>query len=110
MKFSGVAGFDVINANRTLETWKNVITESCIEKGDYLRLEHIGVSYDVPLSVRWIRNLKVNLAAYNVFTLTGYSGWNQDVNCFGDTVRSYGIDYGSFPLSRALVVGLSVNF
>jgi len=110
MKFSGVAGFDVINANRTLETWKNVITESCIEKGDYLRLEHIGVSYDVPLSVRWIRNLKVNLAAYNVFTLTGYSGWNPDVNCFGDTVRSYGIDYGSFPLSRALVVGLSVNF
>lgn len=110
MSFSAAGGFDIINANKTMETWKNVITEDCYEKGDYLRLDHIAVSYNVPLRAKWIRSFKVHLAAHNLFTLTGYSGWNPDVNCFGPSVRSYGVDYGSFPLSRSMVVGLSVNF
>ena len=93
-----------------METWKNVITEDCFEKGDYLRLDHIAVSYEIPVKVKWIKSFKVNLAGHNLFTLTGYSGWNPDVHSFGSTVRSYGIDYGSYPLSRSLVLGLSVNF
>lgn len=110
MKLSGAAGFEIINANKTLETWKNVITEDCFEKGDFMRLDHIAVSYEIPVNVKWIKGFKVNLAGHNLFTLTGYSGWNPDVNCFGSTVRSYGVDYGSYPLSRSLVLGLSVNF
>lgn len=110
LRLSGAAGFDIINANKTLETWKNVITEDCFEKGDYLRLDHIAVSYEIPVKVKWIKSFKVNLAGHNLFTLTGYSGWNPDVNSFGSTVRSYGIDYGSYPLSRSLVLGLNVNF
>ena len=95
ISLSAAGGFDIINANKTLETWKNVITENCYEKGDYMRLDHIAVVYHIPVKAKWISSFKVHLAGHNLFTFTGYSGWNPDVNCFGPSVRSYGVDYGS---------------
>ena len=86
------------------------ITEDLVERGDYLRLDNLTVSYDVPLKVKWIKDFKVNLSAHNLFTVTGYSGWNPDVNSFGVTARSYGVDYGAFPLCRQFVLGVSFRF
>ena len=109
-KISATGGFCIINANKIFEAWKNDITSNCVERGEYVRLENVSASYDIPLKVRWIRGLRVNLAAHNLLTITRYGGWNPDVNSFGVTVRSNGVDYGSFPLCRSLVLGLSVKF
>ena len=111
-RISGASGFSIINANNILERGLDdiAITEADIEKGDYLRLDCVGMSYDIPLHVRWIQALKVNFSAHNLFTLTDYSGWNPDVNSFGVNVRSYGVDYGSFPLCRSFVMGLTLRF
>lgn len=109
-KISAVGGFSIINANKVLEAWKNDITSACMERGEYVRLEHLSASYDIPFKARWIKGFRVNVAGYNLLTFTGYSGWNPDVDCFGVTARSRGVDYGSFPICRSLVVGLSVKF
>lgn len=110
MKFSGAAGFSIINANNILKRMSNDIISGDVEPGDYLRLEHLALSYAIPLRVDWIKGLKVNFAAYNLFTATKYSGWNPDVNCYGVNVRSYGVDYGSFPLGRSIMLGVGVRF
>ena len=69
------------------------------------------MSYDVPLKVKWMKRLQVSVSANNLFVLTGYSGWNPDVNSFaGVTTRSFGVDYGSYPLLRSVVLGLGVTF
>ena len=80
------------------------------EKGDYLRLDCLTLSYDVPFKTSWIKDFKINLSGHNLFTFTNYSGWNPDVNCYGVTTRSYGVDYGSFPIRRSVVMGLSIKF
>lgn len=110
VKFSGAAGFEIINANRTIDKKLDCITSDCLERGDYLRLDRLGLSYKIPLNVKWIREFKASLAAHNLFTATGYSGWNPDVNSFGVTVRSNGVDYGAFPLCRTVVLGVSFKF
>jgi trans-2-enoyl-CoA reductase len=81
-----------------------------IEKGDYFRLDHLSLAYDIPVKVKWMQTLRVNLAAHNLFTVTDYSGWNPDVNSFGVNARSYGVDYGSFPLRRSVVLGINLRF
>ena len=108
--FSGAAGFSIFNAGKMLQKGEVKIAEDLVERGDYLRLDNLTVSYDVPLNVKWIKDLKVNLSAHNLFTVTGYSGWNPDVNSFGVTARSYGVDYGAFPLCRQFVLGVSFRF
>lgn len=110
VKFTGAAGHEIINANKILQLPKNTVTEDCIEKGDFLRLDHVGASYDIPLKAKWIKGLKVTAAGYNLLTFTKYSGWNPDVNCYGVSVRNNGIDYGSFPLCRSLVIGVNLKF
>ena len=109
-KVSGAAGHSIINANRLVERSFNEFTETDIEKGDYLRLDHVTLSYDIPLNIRWIKAFKVNVTGHNLCTLTRYSGWNPDVNSFGLNARAYGVDYGSFPLHRTVVLGVSVRF
>lgn len=108
--FSGAAGFHVINAVKMLERGLGKITQGDVERGDYLRLDCLTLSYDIPLKVRWIKGFKVNLSGHNLFTLTGYSGWNPDVNSFGVTVRSHGVDYGAFPQLRHIVLGVGFRF
>ena len=109
-RFSGAAGFDIINANKLLETGSTEILPEHSERGDYLRLDCLTLAYDVPVKLRWMKGVRVNVSSHNLFTATNYSGWNPDVNSFGVTVRNYGIDYGSFPVFRSVVLGLSLKF
>ena len=106
----GAAGFYVANLNKVIAEGRTKLSERYVEKGDYLRLSRVSFNYDVPLRSNWIKNLKVNISGLNLLTLTGYSGWNPDVNCFGNSILSNGVDYGSYPTVRSLVVGISANF
>ena len=110
IKFSGAADFDILNANNILKAVDNTITANLFERGDYLRLDHIGASYSIPLKSRFIKELRVNAAGHNLVTFTKYSGWNPDVNSFGIYARSAGVDYGSYPLARTFVLGVNLKF
>lgn len=110
LKFSGASGFELLNANHILEAPENVVSAELFEKADYLRLDRVGASYDIPLRSKVVKELKVSATGCNLFTLTGYSGWNPSVNSFGIMARSAGADYGSYPLPRSLVFGVNLKF
>lgn len=108
---SGAAFFSIFNAHKYIERELRVITHGDVERGDYLRLDRLACSYVVPLNVKWMKEFKVVFSAHNLFTITGYDGWNPDVNSFGGvTSLSFGVDYGSFPACRQIVLGLSFRF
>ena len=109
-RFSGALGFGIINANRIVESGRSYITVEDLEPGDYLRLDNFTLSYDVPFKARWIKGFRVSVSGNNLFTVTDYSGWNPDVNSFGVTTGSYGVDYASFPICRSFALGLSIKF
>ena len=41
---------------------------------------------------------------------TSYSGWNPDVNSYGVNSLSNGFDYGSYPMVRSFVLGITAKF
>ena len=110
LKMDGAADFYILNANNILKRQENAFTDSDFERGDFLRLDHIGAAYDIPLKSKRIKQLRVSASGHNLFTFTKYSGWNPDVNSYGISVRSAGVDYGSYPLARTFVFGVNLKF
>ena len=114
MLWDAAAGHSLVNMNRMLEDGVDVVTDNYVEKADYLRLSNLSVDY--ALDVRRLginkvfKELKMGASAANLLTLTTYKGWNPDVNSFGVSVLSGGIDYGSFPVIRTVMLGISASF
>ena len=108
----GAAGHDILNLSSMYsdDDPVDVISDKYVEKGDFLRLKKLSFTYSIPLKTKKIKSLKVMLTGTNLITLTGYSGWNPDVNVYGSSPMSAGIDYGAWPQGRAVTLGLSVDF
>jgi hypothetical protein len=107
---TGAAGFYVANLKRLASDGHDRLLSSYVEKGDYLRLSRVSIGYDIPLDIKWINSLKVHASAHNLLTLTSYTGNNPDVSSYGVSALSYGYDYGSYPLMKTIVLGVSAVF
>ena len=105
-----------LNQNTTM--WspymgKMVLTDWAIEDGSFLRLNTLTLGYTLPKT--WtnkvgIQNLRFYVSAYNVFTITGYSGFDPEADCITKTALTPGVDYSGYPRSRTFLVGLNLNF
>jgi TonB-linked SusC/RagA family outer membrane protein len=84
-----------------------------VEDGSYLRVKNITLSYDVPAKYlkKWgITRIQPYLSGTNLLTLTKYSGFDPEVNQFGENGKVQGIDWGTYPQTRSLMIGLNVEF
>ena len=82
------------------------VSNRFVENGSYLRLKNITLSYSFPK--KWmqkiqIENARLSFSCENVATLTGYSGFDPEVDVNG-------IDQGRYPISRTFSMGLNFNF
>ena len=59
-----------------------------------------------------LKQLRLYVAAQNLFTITGYSGMDPEIGFGGESAGSYaqGIDLGYYPGSRNVLFGLNVKF
>ena len=107
-----------MNANTTM--WspyingqKMVFSDWAVEDGSFLRLNTLTLGYTLPKSLTskaHIQNLRLYVTAYNVFCITGYSGYDPEVSTIRRTNLTPGVDYSAYPKSRQFVVGLNLNF
>lgn len=91
----------------------NRISSRQIEDGSYLRLKNAQLAYNLPASVikaLKIQSFRVYVTAQNYLTWTKYSGYDPEVNRFGQDSRSQGFDYSSYPAAKTLLVGINVGF
>lgn len=86
------------------------MSEWYIENGSYVRLKNITLGYTFPkqwLQKLTVRNLRLFVAAQNLFTITGYSGLDPEL---GNSNPAFmGIDMGWYPQARSFMVGLSLK-
>ena len=83
-----------------------------LEDGAYLRLKNIQLGYTLPKPLTEklrLSNVKVYVAAQNLFTITGYSGYNPDIGTVTQTNTSYGIDNTIYPNSITFLGGLNIG-
>ena len=86
-----------------------------LEKGDFLRMGNLTVGYT--FSGATLEKMKIKSARFfvngqNLLLFTNYSGFDPEVNTnkAKNGVPSAGIDYLSYPRSKAFALGLNVTF
>ncbi|MEJ5056507.1 SusC/RagA family TonB-linked outer membrane protein [Sphingobacterium sp. MYb382] len=81
-----------------------------LEKGDYLKLANMTLSYRVGDIGKNFKNFSVSLTGQNLFIITKYKGFDPEVNTDGSNngIPSLGIEYLPYPPARNILLG--VNF
>lgn len=96
------------NANAVL----NGNNSSLYEKGDYLALREITISYGVPKTLlaksKFISNARVYVTGSNLFYITNFSGPSPEAPISGGVIN--GIYTGTYPTPRSFVFGVQVGF
>jgi len=75
-----------------------------VESGSYLRLKNVQLGYTIPASITKKANInrfRVYMSATNLFTFTNYTGYDPEVGS--------GVDYGNYPQSRTITLGVNLD-
>ena len=108
---SWLSGTDAVSRGPRLDAvGQDVISDRFVEDASFLRLSRLRISYSQPLKARWIKDINFAITAYNLFTVTGYSGFDPAVNSFGGDISRYGADSRAYPSSRMFAVSVFANF
>ena len=94
---------------------KFVFSDWAVEDGSYLRLSTLTLGYTLPVHLTkkvGINNLRFYVTGYNLFCITGYSGYDPEVSTCrrNGSQLTPGVDYSAYPKSRQFVIGLNLNF
>jgi len=106
-----------VNATLPLPYSENGVTSTlAIEDGSYLRLNTLTLGYSLPqkaLRKIGFSKLRIYGTIYNLFTITGYSGIDPEVNAnTSQNNAKYpttGLDWGTYPRARSFVIGLNLT-
>lgn len=95
----------------THSNWQYV-SDLYMEDGDYLRMQNLTIGYDFKKLFKNLplKQLRLYVAAQNLFTITGYSGMDPEVGYGGYQDWVSGIDLGFYPSPRTYMVGVNIKF
>jgi hypothetical protein len=85
------------------------IFEEYVEDGSFVKLREVSLTYR--LRERWARTLHarsidITLAGRNLHTWTDYSGYDPELNLFGQRTVDRGFDFATYPIPRTWTVGV----
>ena len=81
--------------------------------GSYLRLKNLQIGYTLPktlLQSLKITNFRVYISADNLITVTKYKGFDPEIGSYYSNPYAYGVDVGTYPQSRTIRAGVTLNF
>ncbi len=85
----------------------SLYSDRYLENGSYLRLDNATLGYNFKLAGQAIRSLRIYVTGTNLFTITGYSGIDPEMNL--GTVTP-GIDnHNYYPKTRSFIAGVALE-
>lgn len=88
-----------------------LFTDRFLEDASFLRVSNVSLSYRIPLPKnKVVRNMSVGVSGRNLYVFTKYSGWDPEVNSYGNSMERIGIDSGSYPTARTYSFDLKFTF
>lgn len=99
----------VATEHRATDTQSQAPSNRWIENGSYFRLSSVSLGYTFGKIGNWINSLKLYATCNNVFTITGYSGRDPEINLGG---LEPGMDRRTnyYPRTRSFMIGVNINF
>ena len=89
-----------------------VVSSRVIEDGSFLRLKTLTLGYTLSPKVlkKWgIGTARVYVAGQNLWTLSGYSGYDPEVS-IRNSALTPGLDYSAYPRAYAVNFGINLGF
>ncbi len=91
----------------------NDVYSRFVEDGSFLRLKNITLGYTLPH--KWTKKfyaskLRIYASGQNLFCISGYSGYDPEVNSAGSNPMTPGLDWGAYPRSRVFTFGINLQF
>ncbi len=98
-------------ADRNTALHGNNMRESSyqVEDGSYIRLRTVTIGYEF----KWKKiadKVRVYATGTNLWMSTKYIGFNPEVNNQQNNSLTPGEDYGAYPLSKTVMIGLNLSF
>ena len=81
-----------------------------IEDGSYLRCKNVSLSYRFRHPIKFVESINLAVSVSNLFTISGYSWMDPDVNSFGSDPKRRGVDMASYPSARTFNFGIQIGF
>jgi hypothetical protein len=70
----------------------------------------VSLSYKIPGFVRFVKNARIGIGVDNLALITKYSGYDPEVNAFGSSNTTKGMDRFGYPSSRTYRVEIKLGF
>ncbi|RED92017.1 TonB-linked SusC/RagA family outer membrane protein [Marinoscillum furvescens DSM 4134] len=90
----------------------NRISDRFVEDGSYVRLQNITFGYSLPqdlLGRFQLSKVRVYVNLQNVFTLTGYKGYDPEIGPYNQDSFLAGVDNGNYPAPRIYTAGINIG-
>ena len=105
--------YPLLAPGNTGVNWQSV-SDIYIENASYLRLQNMTLGYD--FKKLWkscpFGQLRLYVAAQNLFTITGYKGMDPENGMALNSAEPWvtGVDVGNYPQPRTYLVGVNIKF
>ncbi|MBO0321518.1 TonB-dependent receptor [Muricauda sp. CAU 1633] len=90
------------------------VMSELVEDGSFLRIQNVTLGYKLPIDVslfgRPLQSAHFSLGVDNLAVFTKYSGYDPEVNSYGNSNMTRGMDRFGYPPSRTYRLSLSLKF
>lgn len=89
--------------------WNDLFSERQIQNAAYWKIANIELGYNIPdkLFGGYVTGARIYVSAQNLYTFTGYKGYNVD---YAPGVFTPGYNYCSYPSARSIMAGINFTF
>ena len=96
------------------------VNDHFVEDASFVRLKNLTIGYTIPFK-KVVSSCRVYFSAENLFTITGYSGWDPEVDTKANEAAQSGgsrqtanagagMDFNAYPAMRTYTIGLNITF
>ncbi len=92
---------------------RSLLYEAYIEDGSFVKLREVALQYRIGENIArrfGVGGMNLRVAGRNLYTWTDYTGLDPEVNLFSANTVARGVDFGTTPIPRTLVVGIDFFF
>jgi len=92
--------------------WRTLLfSKRFIEDGSFVRIKNLTIGYTVPGKlIKGVSSIRVSAGVNNLYTFTNYSGYDPEINSYGDNPALFGVDLGGYPNTRSFNLSIRCGF
>ena len=85
-----------------------IVSDRQVFDGSFIRLKNMNLGYTIPLKKN--KSLRIYGTGQNLFTWTNYPGYDPEVSTYNKDPQRRGVDFGGYPGTKTISLGLKFNY